>query len=413
MVLSYPPGRGSNQAMRGMAFASVSVEDRESEEIPEILAAQIRRQLQGNHVDLLVLFFTPHYYHDIHRIAEGLRDELTPQVLIGVSSEGVIDRTKEYELVKSLVVFAGAFPGASFYPFHLQPPFAEFNGDEFAAWVSAAGFPDSQKVFFLFADPFSAPMDYVLSVLDDAFSGVPVAGGMASGALRPGGNYLLLNDAVYHDGVVGLGIAGDFRADVIVSGSCRPVGKPVVVTEMDGNRIVRVEDETPLNWVQETVRDLPPREQDLIREGMFIGRVVVNHHGRYGQGDFLIHGVLNVDWKSGTFSVSGQVRTGDILRIHVRDAQAADADLTLALTPQLFHKDAAGALLFVSNGRGTRLYDHLHGDVTVVRRSLGNIPLAGTFCAGEIAPIGMKNYLQSHTISMVVFRPGNEKTGSD
>jgi small ligand-binding sensory domain FIST len=40
----------------------------------------------------------------------------------------------------------------------------------------------------------------------------------------------------------------------------------------------------------------------------------------------------------------------------------------------------------------------------MVAKLLGDIPVAGFFCAGEIGPIGGKNFLHAFTASVAVFR---------
>jgi small ligand-binding sensory domain FIST len=35
---------------------------------------------------------------------------------------------------------------------------------------------------------------------------------------------------------------------------------------------------------------------------------------------------------------------------------------------------------------------------------MGDLNMAGFFCAGEIGPIGGRNYLHGHTASIVLFR---------
>jgi len=39
---------------------------------------------------------------------------------------------------------------------------------------------------------------------------------------------------------------------------------------------------------------------------------------------------------------------------------------------------------------------------------LGGVDIAGFFCAGELGPIGGKNFLHGHTASIVLFRPRSE-----
>jgi len=55
------------------------------------------------------------------------------------------------------------------------------------------------------------------------------------------------------------------------------------------------------------------------------------------------------------------------------------------------------------NGRGSRLFSVLDHDAAVVSEKLGDLPLAGFHCAGEIGPIGGKNFLHGFTASIALF----------
>jgi len=69
------------------------------------------------------------------------------------------------------------------------------------------------------------------------------------------------------------------------------------------------------------------------------------------------------------------------------------------------------ALLFTCNGRGARLFEAPDHDAGLVAKFLGEIPMAGCFCAGEPGPIGGKNFLHSFTASIAIFRQGRESHG--
>jgi hypothetical protein len=95
------------------------------------------------------------------------------------------------------------------------------------------------------------------------------------------------------------------------------------------------------------------------------------------------------------------------VQFHVRDAETADEDLRESL---LHARDKAprsarpaGALLFTCNGRGTRLFDGLNHDVSLIHEILGPIPVAGFFAMGEIGPIGGQNFVHGYTASIVLF----------
>jgi small ligand-binding sensory domain FIST len=45
-------------------------------------------------------------------------------------------------------------------------------------------------------------------------------------------------------------------------------------------------------------------------------------------------------------------------------------------------------------------------DAALVDDLLGQVPLAGAFCAGEIGPVGGRNFLHGFTASVAVFGSG-------
>ena len=52
---------------------------------------------------------------------------------------------------------------------------------------------------------------------------------------------------------------------------------------------------------------------------------------------------------------------------------------------------------------GRNLFTEPNHDAGVVEELLGPVPLAGAFCAGEIGPVGGRNFLHSFTASVAVF----------
>jgi small ligand-binding sensory domain FIST len=60
-------------------------------------------------------------------------------------------------------------------------------------------------------------------------------------------------------------------------------------------------------------------------------------------------------------------------------------------------------LVFTCNGRGQHLFGAPNHDAGVVAELLGPVPAAGAFCAGEIGPIGGRNFLHGFTASLALF----------
>ena len=103
--------------------------------------------------------------------------------------------------------------------------------------------------------------------------------------------------------------------------------------------------------------------------------------------------------------ISREVRVGQTVQFHVRDATTADHDLVRMLREDeaTSSAPAGGALLFICNGRGTRLFPLPHHDAATIQREVGPIPLAGFFAQGELGPVGGENYLHGFTASVALF----------
>ena len=143
-------------------------------------------------------------------------------------------------------------------------------------------------------------------------------------------------------------------------------------------------------------------ERELMRSGLHLGVVVDEHRLEFGRGDFLVRNLLGVDKDNGALAVGDRLEVGQTVQFQVRDAAAADEDLRLLLAPV----DGDAALLFTCNGRGTRFFGGPDHDAALVDELLGRVPLAGAFCAGEIGPVGGRNFLHGFTASVAVFGSG-------
>jgi small ligand-binding sensory domain FIST len=98
-------------------------------------------------------------------------------------------------------------------------------------------------------------------------------------------------------------------------------------------------------------------------------------------------------------AVNDRVPLGATIQFHLRDAHSAHRDLELLL----HGREASAALMFSSNGRGSRMFDTANHDVVTFEREVGPAPLGGFFAAGEIGPVGGSNFLHSFSSSIALF----------
>jgi small ligand-binding sensory domain FIST len=196
---------------------------------------------------------------------------------------------------------------------------------------------------------------------------------------------------------------------VVVSQGCRPIGPPLTVTRADQHVIVELDGQPALERTEQVLRDLPEREREMLKQGLYVGRPARGEAS--GRGDYLIRNLLGADRDNGVIAVNDRMHEKERVRLHVRDANTAREDLELLLAPQEFDRPASGALLFSCNGRGKGLFGVPDRDITTLHRALGSqVPVAGMFCAGEIGPVGERNFLHGHTASIAILRP---RTASD
>jgi small ligand-binding sensory domain FIST len=257
----------------------------------------------------------------------------------------------------------------------------------------------------MICDPFTFPPGDLLTHLNEHVPGTTVMGGLASGGLTRRQSRLFLDGRVLSQGAVGVRLPGA-SADLLVSQGCRPVGDPYTVTRAEANVILELGGRPPLKRLEDLVAALPAGDRELLTRGVHMGMVINEYLAELRQGDFLIRGVLGADPDSGAIAVGDEVQVGQTVQFHVRDAASADEDLRCALereTAALGGRAAAGALLFTCTGRGSHLFAEPSHDAGLLAKALGEIPVAGCFCAGEIGPVGGQNYLHGFTASIALF----------
>lgn len=391
-------------AAAGMRWASASSTQLEAEGAAAEVAAAIRARLGDGPVDLCLAFVSAQHVPAAGAIAAGLRRALEPVCFAGAAARGTVATAHEIEQGTSLSVLAGRLPGVEVKPFVLPgDAWREMPADASAFDLQAPGAAGAELVLAL-GDPMSLDVETVLRAFERFAPGVRVAGGLASASGRPGGNVVMLNDWRSSDGGVAIALHGAVRADVVVSQGCAPIGPPLDVTHVEGNLIVTLDGLPALERVEQVLRAMPAGERRRLRRGLYLGRPV--RHDASGRGDYLIRVLLPADRERGAIAVGDLVQAREKVRLHVLDAQAAQEDLEMLLLPQIVDTPAAAAILFVCNGRGAELHGEPHRDIEGVQRALGGAtPAAGMFCAGEIGPVGGRNFLHGHTASIAILRP--------
>jgi small ligand-binding sensory domain FIST len=360
-----------------------------------------RDGLDGAPCDLAVVFASGTHLAAPEAVLEAVHEQLAPAGLVGCAAGGVIGGRREVEEGTAVAVWAATLDGGSAGTFHAVVEEIEDGAG------ALAGMPelDGADGAILLADPATFPTDAVLRFLSESAPAVPLVGGLASARLAGGATALFVGEEVVDEGAVGVRLDGVELLPCVSQGAA-PIGPELTITEADGNVIAELAGKPALEKLRETIEALPPHELALVQGGLLMGIVVDVNKPDYVQGDFLVRGLMGADPNTGQVAVAADVRPGQVVRLHARDAASADRDLRDALglrMRQLGGRPPAGALVFSCNGRGRGLFGRGDHDAQTVADELAGAPAAGFFAAGEIGPVGDETFLHGFTATVAVF----------
>jgi small ligand-binding sensory domain FIST len=418
MTMAEKSSKGREQKADAMKWASALIGSKGTKKdanLSELLgqcSRDVKAQLKGQRPDLVVVFVSPNFSDDYHRVPLVLTDELKPRHLIGCSASGLIGGGKEVESEPAVAVTAAVLPDVEIGTFHVVNADMPDLDDPPHKWEQLANIEATKNPhFILLPDPFSFRIDTFVQGLDFAFPQAAKIGGMASGASRATMNALFLDDKVYRNGMVGASLSGDVIVETIVAQGCRPIGKPMRVTKCKKNFIFELEGRPAVELLHDVIERLTPAEQDLVKDSLFIGIAMDEFRESHRAGDFLIRNIIGIEPNSGALVISEMVRGEQTIQFHVRDAATSADDLRQLLKQyREAHSGAVqGALLFSCLGRGQHLYGMPNHDSDCFKEYLGAVPLGGFFCNGEIGPVGGTTFLHGYTSSFGIFRTKTEK----
>ncbi|MDA0735323.1 MAG: FIST C-terminal domain-containing protein [Chloroflexi bacterium] len=369
----------------------------------------INRQLDGATANLAVVFASFHYQEQFEDIPGLIREQLDSPLVLGCSGGGIIGNGLEVEQQPALSITVASLPNVTLKAFRLEGdslPDLDAGPQNWEDLVQVVKSDEPQ--FILLADPYSFPVQNLILGLDFAFEQSAKIGGLASGAQQAGQNALFLDDKVFRSGAVGVAMSGNVVVDTVVAQGCRPIGKPMRITQSQRNLLGGLDGRPPVEVLRELFDGLNERDRGLMRTSLFLGVVMDEFIDEPKQGDFLIRNVMGMDDRAGVLAIGETLKEGQLVQFHLRDAETSTEDLVAVLdryAGENRENQARGALLFSCLGRGQYLYGKPNHDTAIFQDKLGSVPLGGFFCNGEIGPVSGTTFLHGYTSSFGIFRP--------
>ena len=267
--------------------------------------------------DLVILFASAHFTAHFPDLLRATRRRTGARLLTGCSVSGYLAEGVEVEQGPGLSLLALWLPEVKLCGVRLE---AE-------SMVVIDGDLDHINGWVMLADPLRIDTLGLIQRLKRASPGRPIAGGQAAGSGREHGGAVFLNDEVFPEGAVAVGIGGPWTISTHVSQGCFPIGEPWTITETQRNALLGISNRPAVDMLQDTLDLLAPAQRELAPGNVMVGLAVDEYLDRYNHGDFMMRGILGVDQKRGAVVIGGLPRVGQTMQFHLRDATRATDDL--------------------------------------------------------------------------------------
>ena len=370
----------------------------------ESVAAEAARSAlheAGGRVSCAFVFCSADYRAHLGDFLEVLQVHGHIPLIVGCSGAGLVGTGREAEGASGFSLLALNLPDTQLMPFSFSGSNAP-GWDDADAWRDAVG--ENADAWMLLADPTGVPSEQWLATWERAFPGTPCFGGLASGGRTLEDMFVFRDRELLDGGGVALGFRGGVKIHTLVSQGCRPIGEALPVTGVEENVIQTLGSRPAWRILDDAFQSLTDAEKAAAKGNLFAGLAMTEYREEFHRGDFLIRNILGADQESGAVALAAFPRVGQTIQYQLRDASAADEDLThLASVIRNGGVKPFALLLFSCGGRGRGLFGAPNHDAGVLAETFGGHPSAGFFCNGEIGPVGGKNFVHGYTASAALF----------
>ncbi len=335
--------------------------------------------------------------------ASALVRELSPEcTVIGATTHGVLAAAQAVEVAPGVSVWLASWPGTPPRPFRVH---ARVEGPEQVAVHGLPDLTDDDRLAFVLADPHTTPVDDILAAFDRVDGPLPLVGALVSGGVDDDDTRLLLGGSVLTEGAVGVVLDAKSPVRAMVSQGFQPIGPALAVTSARGGYLIEWGGQPALTRVRSIVAELPAEEQALAVRGLHMGFAHDPRSSGDTAADFLMRPIIGIDPVAGAITIGEELQVGQLLRLHLRDADSAHEDLVDVVDAVVSAQQPVGAFIVTCSGRGRSMFTTSGHDSSTFTDLSGTSAVGGLFAAGEVGPVGGRNHLHSFTAVFLIVDP--------
>jgi len=333
------------------------------------------------------VYVTDLYAPRVGDLLELLRARTGVEHWVGTVGIGICATGREYLDEGAMAIMLGSFGAGSFRVLSSLRTPADLARDPLTIGGAAGSFA------VVHADPRNSMLNALLAELSRRLDSGFVVGGLTSSRTA---------HAQVADGIVEGGLSGVVFTDQIVVSTrhtqgCSPLGDAHTVTDAQRNVVIELDGRPALDVLREDAGLPAVTDLDRIGGTVFAALPV----SESDTDDYVVRNVVGLDERRGLVAVGENVRKGGRLMFCRRDRRSAVEDMARMLDSMksgLFTRPR-GALYFSCLGRGASLFGETSKELAMIREGLGEVPLVGFYCNGEIS----HNRLYGYTGVLTLF----------
>jgi small ligand-binding sensory domain FIST len=306
---------------------------------------------------------------------------------VGTVGLGVCATGKEYFDEPAAAVMVGDFEPDSFKVFS-----GISSNDDIKRLELRCG--GAQAAFALIhADPHASNVAELVTKLADKVESGFLVGGLTSSRQQN----LQIADRVMEGGLSGVAFADSVTIATRLSQGCSPIGPKHVVTQAQRNILVTLDGRPALEVFLEDIGETLAEEIERIGGLVFAGLPIKGSD----TGDYLVRNLVGIDPSNKLVAIGEILAPSASVMFCRRDADTAQEDMTRMLESirQGLYSPPRGAVYYSCLGRGPSLFGPQSEELKMIRSALGDVPLVGFFCNGEIS----HNRLYGYTGVLTLF----------
>jgi len=318
------------------------------------------------------VYFTDTLVPYAERIVSALRERTRVPDWVGTVGIGVLATGTEYLDEPAISAMVAELPAAGYRIFSGRaglPRAARGAGAE----------PFGAHFGVIHADPRTPDVAELIADMSTKVASGYLVGGISSSRAR---TVQVAND-VLSGGISGAVLAASVGVSTRLTQGCAALPGRHRVTECEDNVIAALDGRPALDVFREALDAELAGDLRRAAQFMHVGLPVAGSD----RGDYLVRNLVGIDPRNKLIAIGERVEAGAELLFCKRDAQSARQDL-LRILGELRAEcatPARGALYYSCVGRGEHMFGERGAELGIVRRQLGDVPLVGYFCNGEIS----------------------------